>query len=126
MRFSSRVALINLFVFASVVSNPTARMPVGWVAMGPMDHAVAFVGFVLAAEPDGVAFAGGDAFRKIDVVGDEQRAAGVQPHDKSLMPRAVVVIGQRFGDGGGCLDDLAGQAVADDRFDTSFRCVGAV
>lgn len=75
-----------LFVAPTLVLQPAADVATPWIVMGPVYYAAALVPLVLAVERHDVAARETvDARRKIDIVRDEQRVAGIEGQDKTLM-----------------------------------------
>lgn len=67
--------------------------------MRPVENASPLIPFVLATELDVVScFQRSDAIGQFDVVRDQQRFPGRQPHDESLVRTAIAIVGQDFGD----------------------------
>ena len=67
--------------------------------MGPVNHAATVIVFILAVKgqvlsPSWI----GDARGKIDVMGNEHGEFRRQAHDKTLVPRGIIVIGEKLND----------------------------
>jgi hypothetical protein len=64
-----------------------------------MDDAAPRIPLVLAAELDAIScFQRSNPIGQLDVMRDQQRLAGRQPNDESLVRAAIAIISQHFGD----------------------------
>lgn len=96
-----------LLVAIAPVVNPAIGMVIApRVKVGPMDNATLFIPFVLALEAHLVSFAHVfDVGREVNVVADKDGVGRAEAHDKALVARANVVVGQEAFDGAGAFND---------------------
>ena len=97
--FESPPLLFASPVCLAVVAQPSCRVAVGGVVVGPVNDTTLRVPHVFTAELHLVASSYPlDAGCDVDVVGDQERHARGQGKDEPLVPRSLVVVCQHFAD----------------------------
>ena len=82
------------------MAYPAAVFVAERVVVGPVDQAAAIIPFIDAAKADAVAEADRHAARHVEVVRNQQRLPARHLHDETLVPGAVVIVGNQARDDG--------------------------
>ena len=92
--------VVVLLVALAVEFEVAVGVSVAGVAVGPVDGTAEVVGFEVAFEGEGVAFAGVvEAGCEVDVVGDFDDVAVGELDEEALVAGAFVVVREEFDDG---------------------------